>query len=528
WWFDDSDGDELGRWMRQPFDGTDAAQVAVPDLPPGYACGIALGRRIAVIGRSTRDGVQVVVHREGQPAAEVYASRRYARVGDLSFDDDLLALEHSEHGDAFHPAVRVLRLGDAGAEPVGDLSDGPGKGMRVIGFRPCAGNTDLLVGHERAGREELLIWEPRTGETEPLALDLPGDVSASWYPDGEALLVRHHWQARDELYRYDLDSARLTRFDTPPGTIQGAAVRRGNRGEGESAVEFQVSSAARPAETRALGDAPGGDRIVLRPSRPTSPSVPLTDAWVDGPGGRIHALVARADSDRPVPTLFWLHGGPGGEMTDSFYAVRAAFVDVGYNVVHVNYRGSSGYGAGWRDALRPRPGLIELEDVVAVRDWAVQTGVATAEGCVLTGKSWGGYLTLLGIGTQPESWAAAIADVPIGDLVALYEDEMEPVREHDRSLFGGTPEELPEKWARSSPITYAEHVKAPLLVIAGRNDPRCPIRQVENYLARLDELGITYEADFYDAGHMTLVTDEAIRQMRLQLEFLERHVPVDR
>ena len=73
WWFDDSDGDGLGRWMRQPFDGPGPAHVAVPDLPPGYQCGIALGRQVAVIGWSTSDGARVVVQREGRPTVPARA-----------------------------------------------------------------------------------------------------------------------------------------------------------------------------------------------------------------------------------------------------------------------------------------------------------------------------------------------------------------------------------------------------------------------------------------------------------------------
>ena len=175
--------------------------------------------------------------------------------------------------------------------------------------------------------------------------------------------------------------------------------------------------------------------------------------------------------------------------------------------------------------MRPRPGLIELEDVAAVRDWAIGKGIADPDRCVITGMSWGGYLTLLALGTQPDRWAAGIADVPIGDLVALYEDEMEPVREHDRSLFGGTPDELPDKWARSNPITYADQVKAPLLVMASVNDPHCPIRQVDIYLAKLAELGTAYEEYRFEAGHSSAVVEERIHQMRLQLDFLARHVP---
>ncbi|HEY8454925.1 MAG TPA: prolyl oligopeptidase family serine peptidase [Actinopolymorphaceae bacterium] len=520
WWFDDSAGDECGHWVRQRFDSPEVAEPATPALPDGYPVGLALGRTCAVVGLSDRSGVRMYVQREGEnPPALVYSSPRYATVQALSYDESLLAIEHSEHGDAFHPAIRVFRLGgdrNGGVEIVGECWDGPGLGLTVGGFPPCPRDARLLVHHERQGRSEPLIWDLASGDTTRVRIDLDGELTASWYPDGRALLVRRHWRARDELYRFDLASRELRRIETPTGVVHGCAVRR------DGTVEYATSSGARPSLVMAAPTSGAGHQVLTSP-KPAPPSVPLEDAWVEGPGGPIHALVARPPSaSGRLPTVFWLHGGPGGEMVDSFFAIRSAFVDAGYAVVHVNYRGSAGYGAAWRDALQPRPGLVELEDVAAVQDWAIDSGLADAERCLITGKSWGGYLTLLALGVQPERWAAGIADVPIGDLVALYEDEMEPVREHDRSLFGGTPEELPEKWARSSPITYVDRVKAPLLVIASRNDPRCPIRSVDNYLARLDELGTAYEVYRFEAGHFSVVVDEQVKQMQLQLDFCRR------
>lgn len=525
WWFDDSAGDELGRWMRQPFDacsGAGSASAAVPavaDLEPGYPVGLRLGRTVAAIGLSTRAGVAVYLHRYGAtgPTPVVYRAVRHARVTALSYDETLLAIDHSEHGDADHPALRVLRIDapDGSVSVAGELADGPGRGLRAIDFAPSKGDARLLVRHERAGRGELLIWDLASGDVTELPIDLSGELSGRWYPDGRTLLVHRQWQARSELYRYELASGSLTRTEKPAGVVHGYGVRP------DGSVEFLSTSAEQPAVV--LAD-DGRQVLAAEPAAPGS--VPLTDVWVEGPAGPIHAMVARpSEADGPLPMLVWLHGGPGGQMTDDFFPIRAAFVDAGYVVVHVNYRGSSGYGTTWQDADRAAPGLVELEDVAAVRDWAVDSGLALADRCVITGKSWGGYLTLLALGTQPERWAAGIADVPIGDMVALYEDEMEPVREGDRSLFGGTPDELPDKWARSSPITYADQVRAPLLVIAARNDPRCPYRQVRNYLARLNELGIAYEVELFDSGHLGLVTDESVHQLALQLDFLARYVP---
>ena len=83
---------------------------------------------------------------------------------------------------------------------------------------------------------------------------------------------------------------------------------------------------------------------------------------------------------------------------------------------------------------------------------------------------------------QPEAWALGIAAVPVADYVTAYHDEMEALKAMDRTLLGGTPEEVPERFEASSPLTYVDAVKAPVYISAGVNDPRCPIRQVENYV----------------------------------------------
>ena len=85
-----------------------------------------------------------------------------------------------------------------------------------------------------------------------------------------------------------------------------------------------------------------------------------------------------------------------------------------------------------------------------------------------------------------------MAGVPVADYVAAYEDEMEPLRAYDRALFGGSPHDVPDAYRDSSPITYVDDVRAPVLILAGENDPRCPIRQIDNYLDALAERGKSY------------------------------------
>ncbi|MCM2420193.1 prolyl oligopeptidase family serine peptidase [Streptomyces sp. RKAG293] len=515
WWFSDTDGDEFGVWMRQPFGGGED-EPATPGLDASYPAGLALGADgTIVIGRSTDDeGTSVHVVRPGAAPVEIYRHAESAGVGDLSEDGTLLVIEHTEHGDAMHGALRVVRLDGSTVAELDDSRGGTEElGLDCLGFAPVAGDTRLLVGHQRAGRWLPMVWDVTTGEETALAIDLPGDVSAEWYPDGSALLVVHSYQARSEMFRYDLAAGVLLRLETPQGTVSNATARP------DGSVEYLWSSAQLPPVVRSTT----GGIVLEAPGLKAPDSVPVEDVWVDGPGGPVHALVQKPEGDGPFPTVFEVHGGPAWHDSDAFAAGPAAWVDHGFAVVRLNYRGSTGYGREWTDALKHRVGLIELEDVAAVREWAVGSGLADPAKLVLSGGSWGGYLTLLGLGTQPTAWTAGLAAVPVADYVASYTDEMEALKSLDRTLFGGSPAEVPERYEASSPITYVERVTAPVYVSAGMNDPRCPIRQIDNYVERLVSLGKVHEVYRYDAGHGSLVVEERIKQVRLELAFAMKH-----
>jgi dienelactone hydrolase len=528
WWFDDDKGDERGVWRRQPFGSApDAGVEDATGLPAAYSSGLALGHAVAVVG-SSDDGYGVRVHAVRRPATGgaptaqlLYEHAEEAYVGDLSRDEQLVVLAHSEHGDSRHPALRVLRLDDA-VTTVADLWDGPGKGLHPTGFSPVAGDPRLLVVHERGGVPALLVWDPVTGSQSEVPVDAPGEVTdADWWPDARSVLVALDHEARTTLVRVDLANGTTTPVGPRSGTVTASTTRH------DGAVWATWSSAAQPSTVRVLPtDAVGdGDVLLHAPGRRAPGSVEIEDVWVDGPGGRVHALLRRpAGTTGVLPLLVDVHGGPTWHDEDAFDAYASAWVDHGYAEVQVNYRGSTGYGSAWRDALEERVGHIELEDVCAVRDHLVATGVADPDRIVLAGRSWGGFLTLLGLGSRPDGWAVGLAGVPVADYVAAYDDEMEGLKAFDRSLFGGSPEEVPQKYADSSPITYVEHVAAPVLVLAGENDPRCPIRQIENYVARLEELGLPHEVYRYDAGHGSLVDDERVKHMRLELDFAARHL----
>jgi hypothetical protein len=394
WWFDDADGDEYGIWRRQPFGSSpDTLTEDATDLPAAYPAGLALGRDgLAVVGRGDDGyGTEIHVISPGGSPRLLYAHTEDAGVADLSEDDTLVAIGHSEHGDSRHPALRVVRVSDAGA--VAELWDGPDKGVEALAFAPIRGDSRLLVQHERHGRGELLIWDVATGVERELQLGVPGEVAAAdWYRDGRALLVAVDHQARTRLYRVELDSNGVdTSAASPVGPVTGTVLTATVRPDGE--VWTAWSSAAEPPAVRNLA----GEIVLAAPGERPPGSVPVEDVWVDGPGGRVHALLRRpacpdgAPLPGPLPLVVDVHGGPTAHDTDAFRTYPSAWVDHGYAIVQVNYRGSTGYGSAWRDALESRVGHVELEDIVAVRDHLVATGIADASRVVLAGASWGGF-----------------------------------------------------------------------------------------------------------------------------------------
>ncbi len=504
WWWDDAGGSEFGVWRTQPFGG-DRSRAAT-DLAPAYSAGLVVGTGCAVVGRSTDRGVEIHLAAEGG-SKQLYAHREHARVVSLSADEQLVAIEHSEHGDARNSAVRIL---DHAGTAVAELWDGPGQGLDARRWSPLAGDARLLIMHDRTGQSRPLIHDVRSGEQHEIRLDLPGEVEADWYPDGRALIIAHEHRGHSELYRHDLASGELRRLPTPVGSISSVAVRPGGD------LWISLSTSAEPLSLRTVSGA------TVFPRRPVD--IPAGVAYREVEAGRVHGFLAEPAAEPPHPTIVIVHGGPEAHDRDSFSPTVQAWVDHGFAVACVNYRGSTGYGKAWRDAIKGRPGLTELQDIAAMHDALVALGVADPRRSIISGGSWGGYLTLLGLGVQPERWSLGIAGVPIGDYVAAFEDEMEPLKRYDAALFGGTPYEVPEIYAERNPITFVERVRAPVMLLVGRNDPRCPARSADLYIDRLRELGKSHEVYSFEAGHGSLRVEEQIRQTEAELAFAARHL----
>ncbi|MBI3745159.1 MAG: S9 family peptidase [Chloroflexi bacterium] len=480
-WHRDRTGDESGSWMAAPFVGGSPEPFA-EGLPIGWDEGLAPGLERTVAAISDRDGFAILVTerdgttrciRQSRDSILLGGSNAMVRGGTelagLSADERLVAVEHGEHGDLIHSALRILDARTGAI--VADLEDA-GRELVAFAWSPVAGDERLAIGHERRGERAPAIWEPRTGEVTDLALpwDHLTEVT-DWWPDGSALLLSELDAGRHRLHRYDRDEALLT-----------------------------------------AGPAPTG-----RPFIPWSfpnPHGQVVTGWRIEPGG-----------SGPFPTLFHIHGGPTSVDLDRWAPDLQAYVDAGFQVVLVNYRGSIGFGAAWRDTLIGNIGWPEVEDILAGVDDLVARGLADPNRLAIAGWSWGGYLTLLMHGMHPDRFITGVAGVPVGDYALGYEDLSPLLQAYDRALLGGTPAEVPELMAERSPISYVDNVKAPILFLAGEADSRCPIRQVLAYTDRLAARHHPHELYLFPTGHAPFQIDERIRQTAIVLDFLARTVP---
>ena len=508
-WFHDVTGDEVGHWRVVPFEGGEPRSL-VPGVADAWSSGLCLGDHLVVAGTAADDGFSVYVAEGDAPARLIHHHAEPVDVAGLSRDSSLLALAHAEHGDTMHLAVRVVDARTGAGR--GDQWDGPGLGLGVAGWSPVAGDQRLALSQERDGLQRPAIWDLSTGRRRDYTIDLPGDVEIEdWWPDAGSLLLNHEHEGRSRLHRLLLESGAAEEIDHPQGTISGAGVRP------DGAVWFRLASGAAPATVRTLA----GDEVLAPPGERAPAGRPYRSWSFDNPAGqRIHGFVATPEGDGPHPVVMLVHGGPTWAYSDTFMPDVQAFVDHGVAVAMVNYRGSTGYGTAFRDALIGNPGFPEVEDVVAGLDALVAEGVVDPSRAAVAGGSWGGYITLLALGRHPERWVAATAAVPVADYVTAFRDEAPALQAFDRTLFGGDPDEVGDLYVERSPLTYVDRVKAPVLIIAGDNDSRCPIRQVMNYVEALQARGGTVEIYRFDAGHGSMVIDERVRQMRAELDFL--------
>src|SRR4051794_24153251 len=515
-WFDDSAGDEVGRWQRHDLQTREEITL-LADSAPTYNAGIhPLSDGGAVLGRLIEDGFELAVADASGNGSVAYSLKEPAQLVDVTPDASHALVAFAPGGDWLHLGMRVVRLSDG--EVIAELAK-EGRNFEPVGFHP-KDSTQVLLCHEPDDRLLPAIWNTASGGVDDILTGLDGDVSARWSNDGAALLLTVLHNARHTLYRLDRESGKVTALPMPPGTASVVSARP------DGSVHALMSRSDRPVSLiRAADDAPVQNLVVLDGDEPAS-TVSATDVFAEGPEGTVHALLyTPPGGSAPHPTVFVVHGGPTGQDYDSWNDMVAAMVDQGYAVVRVNYRGSTGYGARWRDALKLRLGFIELEDITAIRDHLESQGVIDASRVSVAGASWGGYMTLMALGLQPDRWRSGAALVPLADWFIASEDSPPWIKAYDSSLFGASIEDNPDAYRTSSPLTYVDDVAAPVFITAGENDPRCPVRQVDVYVDALRKRDHDVRYERLATGHGMPDLDMKVSEVRQMLDFLQETNP---
>ena len=234
-----------------------------------------------------------------------------------------------------------------------------------------------------------------------------------------------------------------------------------------------------------------------------------------------------ANAAAPVPALVMVHGGPGGQSRKSYTAFIQHLVNHGYAVLAANNRGSSGYGKTFFHMDDRRHGDVDLKDIVYARKYLESLDWVNPDKIGIIGGSYGGYMVAAALAFEPEvfdvgidifgvtNWVRTLSSIPPwweAFKEALY-DEM------------GDPATDKERHQRISPLFHAEHIRKPLLVVQGANDPRVLQVESDELVAAVKKNGVPVEyLVFPDEGHGFLRKENRIAASDAYISFLSKHL----
>lgn len=234
-----------------------------------------------------------------------------------------------------------------------------------------------------------------------------------------------------------------------------------------------------------------------------------------------------APRDGTHPLVMYVHGGPTSQSMNSFNRMVQYLANEGYVVMAPNYRGSTGYGFDFMNANRYDMGGADLDDALAGVDWMEKSGYVDAKKLIVMGGSYGGYLTMMAVTKHPAMWAAGVAIVPFVNWATEIKHEDPVLREYDLATMGNPDDPKDQaRLAERSPINYVNDIKAPLLMLAGGNDPRCPKEETLQVVDAIKKKGGTVEYKIYeDEGHGFARVANQIDAYQKVADFIIKNVP---
>jgi dipeptidyl aminopeptidase/acylaminoacyl peptidase len=420
------------------------------------------------------------------------------------------------------------------------------------------GKSTLLTPHSREqlysangispdGKKVLLTSNAGNGYENPGVLDIAtkkitwltqekwevrgGEIS----PDGKQVTFTANVDGNEDIYLHDLATGKSSALAIPKGVNEPAGgpyafspdgtqllyYHNGPTAPGDLWVYSMVSGKSLQITHSLIGGMRSEDLV-----EPYLVHYPSRDGkWTISAFLYVPFNITR---DGKNAAIVYIHGGPAAQSMNSFNRFIQFAANQGYMVLAPNYRGSTGYGKEFQQANLFDMGGGDLQDVLAGVDWIKQTGHLDPKKIAVMGGSYGGYLSMMAVTKAPELWAAGVPIVPFVNWFTEIENE-DPVLQQSDLATMGDPVKNKALYEERSPINFIDQIKAPLLLLAGGHDPRCPKSETQQVVDAIKKRGGTVDAKIYDnEGHGFARVENQIEAYKRVADFLLAHVvPAD-
>lgn len=368
------------------------------------------------------------------------------------------------------------------------------------------------------------IYDIHTGQIDWLAEGNGDKGQPSWSPDGKKIVYTVQRGPVIDLELFDIQEGMVTNYSvgvgihrwpqfTPDGL--GLIVHFENPGHPNDLWAISLNDHAKAQLTNSLPAALRQIHFIM----PVEVDYPSAD------GKHVPALLfSPPENDKPCPGVVYVHGGPTSTSCISWEPVIQDMVLRGWAVLLPNYRGSAGYGQGWQLANRFDLGGGDTFDVISGAHYLIHQGLADAGHVAITGVSYGGYLTMTALTRSPDLWAAGSAIVPFLNWFTVIKNEREDLQHWDRENFGD-PEKDCDLFYKHSPFFFLDKISAPVQLVCGTNDLRCPPGESIETQRVLLAMGKQCELLLYhDEGHYFLNKNNAVDYKKKRIAFLSEHL----
>jgi dipeptidyl aminopeptidase/acylaminoacyl peptidase len=231
----------------------------------------------------------------------------------------------------------------------------------------------------------------------------------------------------------------------------------------------------------------------------------------------------RGASGRP-PVVMMLHGGPTSQARPQFDPVKQYLLARGYAVLDLNFRGSTGYGQRFTqlDNKRLRPNAVR--DMQAAVEWLRARPDLDGNRVAAMGGSYGGYMTLAAVAQLPEYFQAGVDFVGVANWISGLEDASPQLKNSDRIEYGNIDDAADRAFfTEISPLSYADRIRSPLLVVHGANDPRVPVGEADQIVRAVrHRRGDVEYLRFPDEGHGIAKLQNRVTAYQRIARFLDR------